>query len=165
MISKKIETAINKQMNLEFYSAYLYLSMSAYFDSIHRDGFAHWMRLQAQEELGHGMKLYDYLLEREGAVDLATVKAPLATWKAPLAACQDALKHEIANTKQLNELTNLAFSEKDHATRIFLQWFIEEQVEEEASASNLVEKVRLVKDDSGALFILDNELGKRQLVE
>ena len=165
MISKKIQTAINKQINMEFYSAYLYLSISAYFDSIHRTGFANWMKLQAQEELSHGMKIYDYLLDQEGEVGLATVKAPPAMWKSPLAACQDALKHERANTKMINELVTLASSENDHATRIFMQWFVEEQVEEVATASTLVEKVRLAKDDSGAFFILDNELGQRQLTE
>ncbi|MDH3216335.1 MAG: ferritin [Candidatus Krumholzibacteria bacterium] len=165
MIVNKIESAINKQMNLELHSAYIYLSMSAYFDSINLDGFAHWMRLQAQEELGHSLKLYDYLLEREGTVELTAVKAPPAEWKSPLAACQDALKHERVNTKQINVLMELAFAANDHATRVFLQWFVTEQVEEEASASKLVEKVKLAKDDKGALFILDQELGKRLLTE
>jgi ferritin len=162
MITKKIESAINKQMNLELYSAYIYLSMTAYFDSINLDGFAHWMRLQAQEELEHSMRLYDYLLEREGNVQLAAVKAPPATWKSPVAACEQALKHERVNTKQINDLVELAFDTNDHATRVFLQWFVTEQVEEEATASKLVERVKLVKNDKGALFILDQELSRRQ---
>lgn len=161
MISKKIERAINKQMNMEMYSAYVYLSMAAYFDGMHLMGFSHWMRLQAQEELGHSMKLYDYLLDRDGAVDLLAVKAPTKTWKSPLTACQQALTHERANTKQINDLMNLASTENDHATRIFLQWFVTEQVEEESSASTLVEKVKLAKNDSGAMFILDQELSGR----
>lgn len=163
MLSKKIETAINKQLNNEYYSGYLYLAMSAWFDAINLEGFAHWMRLQAQEELDHAMKLYDHLLEREGTVALTTVKAPPASWKSPLAACQDALKAERVNTKQINDLVELATSSNDHATRVFLQWFIIEQVEEEASATRLVEKVKLVGSDKGAMFILDSDMGKRQL--
>ena len=163
MISKKVEKAMNKQMNLELYSSYVYLAMAAYFDSLNLDGFSHWMRLQAQEEMAHSLKLFDYILEREGTITLTAVKAPPATWKSPLAGCKDALAHEKENTKQINELMNLAFSEKDHATRIFLQWFVEEQVEEEATASKLVEKVKQVEKSTGVMFILDQELAKRQL--
>ncbi len=163
MLSKEIEKAINRQMNQELYSSYVYLSMSAYFEGLNLDGFAHWMRLQAQEEMGHSIKLFDYVLEREGEVELTAVKAPPADWSSPLTACEQALKHEQENTTQINELMNLAFKENDHATRVFLQWFVEEQVEEESSATKLAEKVKLVKDNQGALFILDQELGKRQL--
>ena len=163
MISKKVEAALSAQLNQELYAAYVYLSMSAYFDSINLDGFAHWMRLQAQEELTHSTKVFDFMLEREATVKLIAVKAPPSTWKTPLAACQDALKSERLNTKQINDLVELSFVTKDHATRVFLQWFVDEQVEEEASASKLVEKVKMVKDDKGALFILDQDLGKRQL--
>jgi len=163
MISKKVEAALSAQLNQELYAAYVYLSMSAYFDSINLDGFAHWMRLQAQEELTHSTKVFDFMLEREATVKLIAVKAPPSTWKTPLAACQDALKSERLNTRQINDLVELSFATKDHATRVFLQWFVDEQVEEEASASKLVEKVKMVKDDKGALFILDQELGKRQL--
>jgi ferritin len=165
MISKKIEGALNQQMNFELHAGYAYLSMSAYFDSINLEGFAHWMRLQAQEELGHAMKLFDYVLSREGTVKLTAVKAPPPTWKSPLAACQDGLKAERVNTGQINDIMELAFAAKDHATRVFLQWFVDEQVEEEATASKLVEKVKSVKDSKGAMFILDQELGRRQLVE
>lgn len=165
MIPEKIEAAMNKQMNQELVAAYTYVSMSAYFDSINLDGFAHWMRLQAQEEVGHSMKLFDYILERDGKVQLTSVKAPTAEWKSPLAACEDALEYERVNTKQINELMELAFEANDHASRVFLQWFVEEQVEEEASALSLVEKVRMVGDTKGAMFILDQELAKRQLVE
>ncbi|MFQ5512539.1 MAG: ferritin [Candidatus Krumholzibacteriia bacterium] len=163
MLPKSIEKAMNQQMNQELHSSYVYLSMSAYFDRLNLDGFAHWMRLQAQEELGHSIKLFDYVLEREGGVDLTEVAAPAAEWNSPLSACEEALKHEKENTKQINALMNLAFEENDHATRVFLQWFVEEQVEEEASATRLAEKVKLIKEDNGAMFILDQELGKRQL--
>ena len=131
MLSKKIETALNKQMNLEMYSSYLYLSMAAYFDGINLEGFAHWMKLQAQEELMHSIKIFDHILERDSSVKLEAIKAPTATWKTPVAACQAVLKHEQFNTKQINTLMDLAYSEKDHASKTFLQWFIDEQVESE----------------------------------
>lgn len=162
MLTKKIETALNKQLNNEFYSGYLYLSMTAYFDRTNLDGFSHWMRLQAQEELMHAMKLYDHILEREGNVQLTAVKAPVTEWKTPLSAVQEALKAERVNTKQINDLVDAAFTTNDHATRVFMQWFITEQVEEEASASKLVERVKLAGGDKGALFIIDSELGARQ---
>ena len=165
MITKKVEAALNKQMNQELQASYLYLSMSAYFDSINLDGFSHWMRLQAQEELAHAMKVFGFIMDREGRVKLTAVKSPPETWKSPLAAAQEALKSERMNTKQINDLVELSFETKDHATRVFLQWFVDEQVEEESSASKLAEKVKLVKDDKGALFILDQELGSRQMAE
>ncbi len=165
MITTKIEDALNKQMNEELHAGYTYLSMSAYFQSINLEGFAHWMKLQAQEELGHSMKLFDFIIDRDGTVALTAVKAPPTTWKSPLAVCEDALKTEQVNTKQINDLVELAMTAKDHATRVFLQWFVTEQVEEEATASRLVEKVKLVKDDKGAMFFLDQELGKRQISE
>lgn len=163
MISRKIEKAINKQMNLEAFSAYIYLSMAAYFEGMNLEGFSHWMRLQAQEELGHAMRLFNYVLERNGNVELLPIKAPPATWKSPLDACQHALKHERVNTKQINELMDLSFKEIDHATRIFLQWFVAEQVEEESSATKLAEKVKLAGNDSAAILVLDQELLRRQL--
>ena len=162
MLPKKIETALNKQMNLELYSAYIYLSMSAYFDGINLDGFAHWMKLQAQEELMHSIKIFDYILERDGNVKLEAVKAPAATWKSPLDACQAALKHEQLNTKEINGVMDLAFAAKDHASNTFLQWFVDEQVEEESSANRLVERVKMVKDTGGGIFMLDRELAGRQ---
>lgn len=165
MILKKIETALNQQMNQELHAAYIYLSMSAFLSSLNHDGFAHWMRLQAQEELMHSMKLFDYIISREGKVELTAVKAPPKNWSSPLSAVQDALKSERHNTKQINDLMEASFVAKDHATRVFLQWFVNEQVEEEASATKLVDKVKQVKDDSGAMFILDQELGTRTLTE
>ena len=164
MILKKIEAALNKQMNQELHAGYAYLSMSAYFDSLNLDGFAHWMRLQAQEELEHSMKLFDYIISREGTVELLAVKAPPKTWSSPLAAVQDGLKAERLNTKQINDVFEAAATAKDHATRVFLQWFVNEQVEEEATASKLVDKVKQIKDDNAAMFILDRELGARTLV-
>ena len=161
MITKKIEAALNKQMNYEFYVSAVYLSMSSYFAAQSLDGFANWMRIQAEEERTHAMKLFDFIIERDGEAKLAAVKVPPLTWKTPLAACQDTLKRERENTKQINGLMELAFDEGDQATRSFLQWFVDEQVEEEASATKLVEDTKRVGSNQGALFMLDRELGTR----
>jgi len=162
MLPKKIETAMNKQINHELYSSYLYLSMSAYFMGINLEGFAHWMRVQAQEELSHGIKFFDHILERGGAPKLDAVKAPETAWKSPLEVCQAVLKHEQFITKNINALADLALAEKDHASMTLLQWFVNEQVEEEAHSSLLVERVKMIKDSTGGLLMLDRQLAKRE---
>jgi ferritin len=162
MFSKKMETELNRQINLELFSSYMYLALSAFFSDKNLAGFANWMRVQADEEQQHAYKLFDYVIDREGKVKLSIIKAPPSTWRSTLDACQAAYKAEVHNTKQINELMDLAFKEKDHATRVILQWFIEEQVEEEASAKQLVDQVKLAADSAGALFMLDRELGQRQ---
>jgi ferritin len=121
------------------------------------------MRLQAEEERTHAMKLFDFVNERDGEVKLAAVKAPPTTWKSALAACQDTLKRERENTKQINGLMELAFDSGDYATRSFLQWFVDEQVEEEAQATKLVDDTKRIGNDQAALFMLDRELGTRTL--
>jgi ferritin len=161
MISKKMEAAINQQINQEIFSAHMYLQMSAYFSSRNLNGFAHWFRLQYQEELVHAGKLFDHVLMRDGDVKLTAVGAPTPTWKSTLAACEAAYKAEVKNTQQINALMDTAAKENDHATRVILQWFVEEQVEEESSAMNLVEQVKLAGDQAGAILILDRELGAR----
>lgn len=161
MISKKMEAAINQQINLEIYSAHMYLQMSAYFASRNLNGFAHWFRLQYQEELIHAGKLLDHVLMRDGNVALTAVAAPTQTWKSTLVACQAAYQAEVNNTKQINGLLDAAAKENDHATRVILQWFVEEQVEEESSSMNLVEQVKLADGAPGAILILDRELGGR----
>jgi ferritin len=161
MVNKKIEGALNQQVNAELYSSYLYLSMSAYFQSINLPGFANWMRVQAQEELVHAMKFYDFINERGARVMLQQVKAPPAAWSSPLDVFENTYKHEQKVTGLINDLVNLAVGERDHATNIFLQWFVTEQVEEEASADEVVQKLKLVGDDSGGLFMLDGEMGQR----
>ena len=164
MLSNKLEDALNGQSNAEFYSAYLYLAMSAYFQSVNLSGFAHWMRLQAQEELEHAMKFYDYVHERGGRVVLHPVEDPPSKWESPLAAFEQAYRHEQKVTGLINDLYELAEKERDHATKIFLQWFITEQVEEEASASEVVEKLKLLGEDTASgLYILDRELAQRGL--
>ncbi len=161
MLSKKIEESLNKQCNAELYSAYLYLSMSAYFQSINLAGFANWMRVQAQEEQMHGMKFYDFVVERGGRVLLKAIEAPPTEWKSPTEVFENVYKHEQKVTGLINDLVNLAISEKDHATNNFLQWFVKEQVEEEASADEVLQKARLVADHPNGIFMLDRELGSR----
>ncbi len=161
MVNKTIEGALNQQVNAELYSSYLYLSMSAYFRSINLPGFANWMRVQAQEELVHAMKFYDFINERGGRVTLQQVEAPPTEWSSPRDVFENVYKHEQKVTGLINDLVNLAVGERDHATNIFLQWFVTEQVEEEASAEEVVQKLKLVGDDSGGLFMLDGEMGQR----
>lgn len=161
MISKKLQDALNDQLNAELYSSYLYLSMSAYFQSANLAGFAGWMRIQAQEELVHVMKFYDYIGERGGKVTLGAVDGPPTEWKSPLAAFEQAYAHEQMVTGRINDLVNLAIDERDHATNGFLQWFVTEQVEEEATADAVVQKLKLIGDDGGGMFMVDQEMGAR----
>ena len=162
MIKEKILKILNNQINEELYSSYLYLSMSNYFSSINLDGFARWMRIQSQEEYAHGMKIYDYILQRDGKATLTNIETPKAVWKSPLEVFQETLKHEQHISACINDIVNLAIQEKDHATTQFFQWFIGEQVEEEATATNIVEKMKMIGDNKNGIFMLDRELGQRQ---
>ncbi len=162
MIKEKILKILNKQINEELYSSYLYLSMSTYFSSLNYDGFAKWMRLQSQEENEHGMKIYDYILQRDGKIVLSKIETPKALWKSPLEVFQETLKHEQHISACINNIVDLATQEKDHATTQFFQWFVAEQVEEEANASNILEKMKMVGDNKSGLFMLDREMGHRQ---
>jgi ferritin len=161
MLKEKVQSALTEQLNWELYSSYLYLSMSAYFLSINLAGFANWMRVQTQEELVHAMKFYDFINERGGRVMLQGVEAPPTEWSSPLDVFENAYKHEQKVTERINDLVNLALGEGDHATNIFLQWFVTEQVEEEASADEVVQKLKLVGDAGDGLFLLDREMGQR----
>ena len=161
MLSKKMEKAINHQINAEMYSSYLYLSMATYFESISLGGFSNWMRQQAQEELFHGMKMFDFVCERGGRVTLMAIEKPASKWASPLDAVKNVLSHEQKVTGLINDLVNLAQDERDHATNIFLQWFVSEQVEEEDTAGSLVDKLKLIGKDANGLFMLDTELGQR----
>jgi ferritin len=162
MLSKEMEEAINKQINAEIYSSYLYLSMSAYFQSTGLAGSASWMRQQAQEEMFHAMKMFDYVNERGGRVILQAVEQPQTEWTTASDVFRNVLSHEQKVTGLFNDLVNLALDERDHATNIFLQWFVSEQVEEEASAGEIVDKLKLIGNDANGLFMLDRELGQRQ---
>jgi len=156
-----MQEALNRHANAEFYSSYLYLSMSAYFQSINLTGFAHWMRIQAREELAHALKFHDHVIERGGRVSLQAVEAPTAQWDSPLAAFEDAYRHEQKVTGLINQLVDEAVQTKDHATNNFLQWFVSEQVEEEASADAIVQRLKLVGGAPGGLFMIDHHLGQR----
>jgi ferritin len=160
MINQKVNEALNGQLNAELYSSYLYLSMSAYFQSINLYGFASWMRVQAGEELVHAMKFYDYVAQN-GKVALAPVAAPQTSWSSPLAAFENVYNHELKVTGLIHALANLATAENDQANRSFLQWYIDEQVEEEESSGGVLQKVRSAGSDKAAMAALDRELSQR----
>ncbi len=161
MISKKMEDALNNQVAAEYYSAHLYLAMSAYFESVDLPGFANWMRIQYQEEMSHAEKLFDYIIERDGRALLKAFDAPQAEWKSTLEVIEETYRHEQKVTGLINDLTDLAISEKDHASQIFLQWFVNEQVEEEASVKSIIQQLKLLGDSKAGLFQIDRELGQR----
>ena len=164
MIKKTVEDAINKQITREFYSANLYLSMAAYFNSLNLKGFANWMRIQYQEENAHGLKFFDYMISRGGVPQIGVIDQPPIKWNSPVAVFEDALKHEQQVTQWINDLADLAVNEKDHATNIFIQWFITEQVEEEANTTEITDRLKLIGDSKGGLFMMDNELKARVFV-
>jgi len=161
MISKKMEKALNGQLNAELYSAYLYLSMAAYFESAALAGFANWMRVQVQEERFHAMKFYDYIIERGGRVILRPIEAPPSDWDSPLAVFEATLTHEQKVTGLINDLVDVARGEKGNASEIFLQWFVNEQVEEEDNVGKVLGQLKLIKDSPQALFMMDKEMGQR----
>jgi len=161
-LDRKTEAALNKQLNAEAYSSYLYLAMSAYFESENLRGFAHWMRVQAGEEWMHAMKFYDHIRARLGRVELAAISAPPREWKSPLAAFEEAFKHEQMVSGLIHGLVDLATKSKDHATANFLQWFVSEQVEEEAQTDEIVQKLNQMRDAPAGLFIVDRELAQRK---
>ncbi len=163
MLKPNIEEAFNNQINAELYSSYLYLAMAAHFDSQNLAGMANWMRIQAQEELLHVMKFFDFINERDGRVLLTAIEAPKTEWTSPLDAFEYTLEHERKVTGLVNDLVDSALSEKDHAANTFLLWFVTEQVEEEAAAKTIVDKLKLVGDNPVALYMLDGELAQRTL--
>ena len=161
MFNSKIQEALNEQINHEFYSSYLYLSMSAYFETLSLQGFAHWMRLQSTEEQVHAIKLFDFINDRNGRVVLTAIEQPPAKFQSPLDVFQQAFKHEQQVTELIDELYKLAATDKDYAIQVALQWFIEEQVQEEKQIRQIVDELKRAGDESVALFILDRELGVR----
>jgi len=162
MLNEKMQKALNGQLNAELYSSYLYLSMNAYFKSVNLDGFANWMYYQAQEELTHAMKFYDFIIQRGGRVQLHQVEAPPTQWGSPLAVFEATLEHEQKVTGLINDLVEIANEERDHATLIFLQWFVSEQVEEEDNVGGVLEQLKLMGAAQGGLFMIDRELAKRR---
>ena len=161
MSNKILEKALNEHLNAEMYSAYLYLSMSAYFSDTGLSGFANWMRVQAKEEQFHAMKFYDYINERGGKVLLTAIEAPQQEWASPLEAVQAVLAHEKKVTALINNLVDLAIDERDHATNIFLQWFVTEQVEEEDNVNEILNKLKLAGVEGNGMFMLDKDLATR----
>jgi len=163
MLTKTIEAALNKQVHAEFMSFYVYRQMQAYFLQKNLDGFAHWMDLQSQEEHAHAMKIFDYIHDRRGKVQLAALQAPPHEWASPLAAVEAALHHEQMISRMIGEIVDLAVKESDHTTHTFLNWFVTEQVEEEATVDRICERMKLAGDSAPALFMIDAELAARSL--
>lgn len=161
-IKPRMQTAINKQINAELYSAYIYFSMSSYFNNLNLSGFANWMQKQAKEEVQHALKFYNFIYERGGKVTLLAIAQPPKTFKSPLAAFQQAFRHEQQVTKLIHKLADIADSLKDRATLSFLDWFIDEQVEEEDSANQIVEQLKMIGSSKNGLLMLDQQLGKRK---
>ena len=164
MLSERMQGALNEQINAELYSSYLYLAMSSHFSSANLAGMASWMRVQVQEELFHAIKMYDFVNERGGRAMMKAINQPPGAWDSPLAVFEAGLDHERKVTGLINNLVDVAIAERDHATSIFLQWFVTEQVEEEANASGIVSKLRMIGHDASSLFALDQELGQRVFV-
>jgi ferritin len=161
MINEKVQKAFNQQIGAELGSAYIYVSMAAYFDSVHLRGMAKWMQVQAGEEVEHAMKFYKFIYERGGRVTLGPVDAPQSDWASPLAAFEDAYKHERKISGMINDLVDLAQKESDKAAENFLAWFIEEQVEEEAHAREICNQLKMIGESKNGLFMLNVHLGKR----
>ncbi len=161
MIKPKIETALNNQINKELYSSYLYLSMGNYFETKNLSGFANWMRIQSQEEYQHAMKFLDFVNQKGGRVTLKQIADPKIEWESVTNVFEDTYEHEKMISASINDIVDLALAEKDHATHTFLQWFVNEQVEEEATAVKILEEVKMISDYKAGLFMMDRELGQR----
>ena len=161
MLNSAVEQALNDQIQKEFHSAYIYLGMSAYFEAENLPGAAHWMRHQAEEEQEHAMKIFDFVNDRGGRVALQAIGEPAAMYSSPLAVFEAAYAHEQKVTKSIHDLYALAVKEADYPTQVMLQWFIDEQVEEEANASELIDWLSMAGDDKAALLMLDHELKSR----
>ena len=162
-MNPKLEKAINEQVNAELFSAYLYLSMSSWFDSTGLKGFASWERIQAMEERDHALKFFDYICARGGRAIMQKIDAPPVSWKSPQEVFEAQLAHELKVTGLINNLVDLAMAEKDHATVNFLQWFVSEQVEEEENARTTLDQLKMISQEKGVglLYMLDKEMGTR----
>lgn len=161
MVKDKVIKALNKQLNEEMLSSYEYLAMSAYFEIENLTGFAHWFRLQSQEEYGHAMKIFNYITQVNGKVNLQQIDSPKDSWKNLVEVFEDTYSREQDVTKSIYEIVDLTLSEKDHATFNFLQWFVNEQVEEEATALQWLDRVKMLGDNKNGIFLLDREMARR----
>jgi ferritin len=164
MLSENMQKALNEHMNFELYSSYVYLSMAAWCESKDLPGFANWFKVQVKEELLHVDKFYNYIIDRDGRVLLTGIKAPEPNWESPLASFQNALDHEREVTRRIGVLVDVSLKESDHSTHNFLQWFVTEQVEEEANVKAVVQQLKLVGDSGHSLFLVDRELAQRVFV-
>jgi len=164
MISEKMQAAFCDQINKELFSEYLYLSMKAYFLNLNLNGFATWMDVQVQEEHAHAMGMFDYVIERGGRVELLAIEKPETNWSSPLDVFKAVLKHEEYVTSRINALMDVAEEERDRAATIFLNWYLKEQVEEEANVGGVLAQLEMIGDDKSGLFALDKELGARTFV-
>ena len=163
MLSKTLEKALNVQINDEYYSAFLYLSMSSYFESVNLLGMAAWMRMQYEEEVMHGIKLFDMIVDMEGKIALKPIEGPPMEFKSPLDVFTKSLEHERKVTGMINKIYSLAREESNYAVQSALQWFIDEQVEEEKSALEIVQQLKMIGDETTPLLMLDGKLGSREL--
>jgi ferritin len=161
MLSKKMQNALNDQINAELYSSYLYLSMAAYFEEQNLIGFANWMHVQSQEENVHAMKFYKFVNDRRGRVLLQPLEGPKTEWESALSVFEDSLEHEQKVTSLINKLVDLAIKESDHATQSFLKWFLDEQVEEEANVDKVIQDLKRIGESGQGIFLLDRELAGR----
>jgi len=161
-LEEKMVNALNEQINKEIFSAYLYYSMAAYFDSMNLEGFSKWMKVQAKEELTHAQKLYKYIFDKDGVVELGAVEKPKNGWKSPLEVFKDAYEHELSVTQSIDKLVDLAKELKDNATLSFLQWFVNEQIEEEANTKKIVDTLEMIGENKTALFMFNAQLGSRE---
>ena len=164
MIDEKMTKAFNEQINAELYSEYLYLSMKAYFANLNLNGFVNWFNVQVQEEHAHAMGMFDYLIERGGIVELEAIAKPETTWASPIAVFEQVVKHEEYVTSRINAMMDVADEVKDRAALSFLDWYVKEQVEEEASVGGVLATLKLIGDDKHALLMLDRELATRTFV-
>lgn len=165
MIKKAVEVALNEQINAEFHSAYLYLSMSAWFHSVGLAGYANWMRIQYQEELAHATRFFDYVNERGGKVKLSPIKEVQVDFSGILSVFEETLVHEQKVTGLINKLMDISIQESDHATKSFLQWFVDEQVEEEANVEQILNNLKLIKGEGQGLLMMDREMQTRVFVD
>jgi ferritin len=164
MLKEKVQKELNNQVNKELFSAYLYLAMAAYFESLALKGFANWMNVQSQEEMTHAMRIYTYINNKGGRVELSAIEAPKKKWKDPLNAFEDAYEHEKVITKSIDDVMTVAVEEKDYATQRMLDWFINEQVEEESNATEIIEKIKLAGLQTAGMLFLDKELSTRTFI-
>jgi len=164
-MNQNIEKALNAQIGFELYSAYLYMAMTSYLKSINLNGFAHWMEIQTKEELAHALKLFNYVTERGGSVVFETLKKPRNKWESPTEVFKDALEHEQIVTSKIHEIVDLALKEKDHTTNAHMQWYLNEQVEEESNVLGIYQQLKFADNSPQALLMFDRELAQRVFVD